>query len=163
MPKGEYRRTGKSIEHCRTVNIGREPWNKGKKGLQVAWNKGKKNWMSEDGKKRMIESKKDKKLTAEHREKLSVAVKGERHYNWKGGKTKVNLRIRNSIELRLWREAVLARDNWTCQICGQIGGILEIHHIKSFSKFVNLRTSISNGVTYCKKCHRNLHKKTYVV
>lgn len=40
MPKGVYKRSPKALEHNRTINIGRTPWNKGTKGKQVAWNKG---------------------------------------------------------------------------------------------------------------------------
>ncbi len=42
---------------------------------------------------------------------------GEQHPLWKGGVTPENIKARHSIEYRLWREAVFARDNWTCQYC----------------------------------------------
>ena len=44
-------------------NIGREPWNKGKKGIQTAWNKGLKNWMSDEGKKSLSEKIKNRPPT----------------------------------------------------------------------------------------------------
>jgi hypothetical protein len=34
MPRGIYKRSKKQVEHCKTINIGRIPWNKGKKGVQ---------------------------------------------------------------------------------------------------------------------------------
>jgi len=68
-------------------------------------------------------------------------------------------RIRSQIELRLWREAVFARDNWTCQDCGKRCVELNAHHIKSFAKHPELRTSIENGLTLCKKCHKKKHSK----
>ena len=98
------------------------------------------------------------KLSEKIRIKKSQINKGEKCYRWKGGITPQNRVIRNGIEYRLWREAVFARDNWTCQHCGKRdGGELHPHHIKSFSKFPELRFVINNGITFCKKCHRKKH------
>ena len=72
---------------------------------------------------------------------------------WKGDVTSINRRIRTSIEYRLWREAVFARDNWTCQKCNIKGGELHAHHKKSFAEYPELRFAIDNGVTLCKPCH----------
>jgi len=97
--------------------------------------------------------------TEETRKKMSVARRGKNSYLWKGGITDENLRIRQAIEFRLWREAVFARDNWTCKKCYITGGKLNAHHIKNFSEFLELRFSIDNGITFCQNCHRNFHKK----
>ena len=64
---------------------------------------------------------------------------GKNHWNWKGGKTPQNQVARRSIEYREWRESVFARDNYTCQICGQHGGKLNAHHKKQWSKFPEYR------------------------
>ena len=45
----------------------------------------------------------------------------------------------------------MERDNWTCQICGQRIGRLEVHHIIK-RKEVRVDTD-DNLVTLCKKCH----------
>lgn len=79
---------------------------------------------------------------------------GSEHHNWKGGITSGNKKIRDSIEYRLWREAVFSRDNFTCQICFKKGGKLNADHIKPFSKFPELRLAINNGRTLCVSCHR---------
>jgi 5-methylcytosine-specific restriction endonuclease McrA len=85
--------------------------------------------------------------------------RGEDSQNWKGGLTPKDKLIRNSIEFRLWREAVFARDNYTCQVCDQYGGNLNAHHINNFAEFPELRFAIDNGITLCEKCHKEFHKK----
>lgn len=42
-------------------------------------------------------------------------IRGEKHWNWQGGITSKNDKIRNSLELKLWKKACLERDNWTDQ------------------------------------------------
>lgn len=105
-----------------------------------------------------------KNHTEENKEKNRQAhiglIAGEKHWNWKGGITPENKRIRNSVQFRLWREAVFARDNWACQRCKDIkGGNLNPHHIKNFAQFPELRFAIDNGITFCEKCHKEFHKK----
>jgi 5-methylcytosine-specific restriction endonuclease McrA len=97
--------------------------------------------------------------SVESRKKLSEKYRGEKSWNWRGGTRDKNQLIRQGIETRLWREAVFSRDGWTCQECGKRGGILNAHHIKSFAYFPELRFSIDNGRTLCKKCHTGAHKK----
>jgi hypothetical protein len=70
-----------------------------------------------------------------------------------------NKLIRKSIEFRLWREAVYARDGWTCQKTGVKGGKLHPHHILNFSEYPDLRFAIDNGITLSEESHRNFHKK----
>lgn len=66
---------------------------------------------------------------------------------------------RKTIEYKRWRMNVFQRDNFTCQICGQVGGELNAHHIKPFAKYPEERLSLSNGITLCKQCHVQLHRE----
>ena len=79
---------------------------------------------------------------------------GKNHYNWQGGITPLNHKIRTSTEFREWRKAVFERDNYTCQFCNKHGGILHADHIKPFAYFPDLRFEVSNGRTLCVDCHR---------
>lgn len=100
-------------------------------------------------------SKLGKKMSTETRKKLADAIRGEKSHLWKGGVTEKNKLIRNSLEYRLWREAVFERDDWTCRGCSRRGGV-ELHpdHIKPFAYFPELRFELSNGRTLCIDCHR---------
>ncbi len=99
--------------------------------------------------------------TPEVRERVSRAKilspftkRGIENPAWKGGVTPQNQLIRHSPEYRLWREAVFARDNWTCQGCNVRGGRLNADHIKPFALYPELRLAIDNGRTLCISCHQ---------
>jgi hypothetical protein len=96
-----------------------------------------------------------------HPNDILYGKSGSDHWNWKGGISSENIRIRNSSEYKAWRDAVFARDNWTCQKCGQRGGILEADHIKLFSQYIELRFVVDNGRTLCKTpCHSEETRKS---
>src|SRR3990167_9013050 len=103
---------------------------------------------------------KGKRLPLNVCKKIGNSLKNGKRWGWKKEwVTPQNIKIRRSIEFRLWREAVFARDNWTCQKCKQKGRELNPHHIKNFSNWIDLRFAIDNGVTLCKGCHLKFHKK----
>lgn len=88
-------------------------------------------------------------------------VRGEKNHFWKGGITELNKNERRRLKARQWRQSVLRRDNYTCQICGArnrrgLGKtvVLNADHIKSWSNFPELRYELSNGRTLCVDCHK---------
>ena len=97
-------------------------------------------------------------VSDETRKKESLLRKGEKHYNWKGGITNNNNKIRNSEEYRLWRKSCFERDNFTCQKTGVSGGKLIVHHINNFADFPELRFAIDNGITLSEEAHIRFHK-----
>ena len=58
-----------------------------------------------------------------------------------------------------WRTSVFERDKYVCASCGIVGGDLEAHHILPFRSHKKQRYEVENGITLCKKCHRNYHKR----
>ena len=60
---------------------------------------------------------------------------------------------RDRGRFRKVRIEVLIRDGFQCRRCGVKEVRLEVHHIKSFRKFRELRLDKSNCVTLCQQCH----------
>lgn len=114
---------------------------------------------------------------------------GDKHPNWKGGVTPLDMLLREYFHTNL---APLAakRDNYTCQICGKTHTILNVHHIIHFSTIVNEIISehpdlnpnnpddkmilydiivhdnrfldLNNLITLCKDCHIKIHSKKII-
>ena len=115
--------------------------------------------LTNEWKNNISNSLKGRKLSIELRKKFSEVKMGEKNPRWKGGKMSESKMIRQRIEYRLWREAIFARDNWTCQKYKIRGGKLHPHHIKNFAQFIDLRFAIDNGITLSEKAHKEFHKK----
>lgn len=88
------------------------------------------------------------------KQRLAVAsITGEKHHNWKGGKSLGYKTGYYSTKYKQWRVSVFERDSYTCQYCGVAGVYLTAHHIKSFAHYPDLRFILGNGVTLCEPCH----------
>ena len=91
---------------------------------------------------------------------------GEKHPNWKGHQS-LNKYLRKTPIYKNWRTAIFERDNYTCVLCREKGGLLEADHIKPFAYLLEVNNiknykqafickelwNIKNGRTLCKKCH----------
>lgn len=161
--KKKLKPRGKPFKVGHKINVGKKWTDEHRKKLSD-YNKKNKIKPSFAGFKHSEKTKKiirNKKLGTKHSEdtkqKMRDAHKGkhsgENCHFWKGGVTTENELIRKGVEYRLWREAVFARDRWTCQECGIVGDKIHAHHIKRFSQYPELRFAINNGITLCIKCH----------
>lgn len=153
-------RKGKPFKHGGSFKKGQVPWNKDKKGLQVAWNKGNGEYAKKLGFGKWMLG---KKASLESREKNSEAMKKRitegKHNFYIDGRTPLNCQIRHSYKYKLWRESVFKRDDYTCQECKKRGAYLNSDHIKQFAYFPKLRFKLSNGRTLCRECHYKRHSK----
>ena len=109
---------------------------------------------------------KDTEETTKHR--IASVRRGKDCHFWKGGITPLRILIKQNYRYKKWRSLIFKRDNFICQICGQLGGRLNADHIKSFSLSIehnNIKTlkeafqckdlwDINNGRTLCEDCHR---------
>lgn len=130
---------------------------------------------SEETREKMSKARKGKPLSLKNRIGISRALKGKKHKpnqgfqkgrknsNWNGGISSRFKLIRASSEYKLWREAVVKRDNYACIWCGVKQGWnkelrrqikVEADHIKRFAHYPELRFAIDNGRTLCQDCHR---------
>lgn len=60
---------------------------------------------------------------------------------------------------RNWSVAVKTRDNYTCNCCSkkETGSHIHAHHVAPKEYFPETALDVSNGITLCASCHKNLH------
>jgi 5-methylcytosine-specific restriction endonuclease McrA len=111
---------------------------------------------AEEQKRALVERMNHLRTIPEYREKWYH--RGSEHHMWKDDLTDEHRRGERLIPgYAEWRKAVYERDNYTCVCCGQRGGSLQAHHLFNYATHESLRTSVDNGVTLCKACHRRFH------
>ncbi len=102
----------------------------------------------------------------EFREKLSVTQRAKVPPQHVFIRTFTSL-LKTCSKYSMWREVVLKRDNFTCQICTKRGGKLQVDHINPFVKIIldnkieSYEQALScselwnteNGRTLCLPCH----------
>ena len=81
-----------------------------------------------------------------------IHKKGKDHWNWQGGISSKNDLERARFK-QIVQKKVLERDNYTCQMCDERGGYLQVDHIQSWSEYVELRFDMKNLRTLCMDCH----------
>lgn len=100
--------------------------------------------------------------------KNSLAHRGEKSAQWKGGLTSLIRLVRRGVKYRTWRTTVYQRDNYTCVECGEDKHYLNADHIIQFALLLrmnNIKTveqaeaceglwDITNGRTLCLPCHK---------
>ncbi len=150
MPRGIPKNPIETRKKQSESMLGKNTWMKGKKLSKETIEKIREKTTGDKnpfyGKKHTMEARQ------KNREKHIGVHLGEKSPRWKGGITPLNHKIRTSTEYKLWRIAVLERDNYTCIWCGAKEK-LEVDHIKPFALFPELRFAIDNGRILCKKCH----------
>lgn len=72
-----------------------------------------------------------------HKNGIKPEVHGERSPHWRGGKLALNKMVRNCAKYINWRNKVFQERDYTCEITGERGGKLNIHHIKSLSELLD--------------------------
>lgn len=96
----------------------------------------------------------EKGQTPWNKGKKRPEITGEKHFAWKGGTYDRDRRLdMGRRNYRVWRMAVLERDNYTCVWCGNKTN-LNVDHIKSYAHYPELRYAIDNGRVLCVECHK---------
>ena len=93
-------------------------------------------------------------------DKYSADIEEGKIFVYFGKKRNKNAKDRRtSPEYQKWRSLVFERDRYTCRQCGNVGGTLNAHHIKSYKNHRDLRLCVDNGITLCESpCHKQEHK-----
>lgn len=158
VPKSEGLKKKWSETRLRGIKEGRiKSWNKGQKQSEEHRQKNIKRHLGQKSWNKGLNRLTDKRIEKYIR-------RGEQHSGWKGGKKTENEKIRQSLEIKIWRDSVFIVYKYTCQKCNIHSGCgrtieLRAHHIQNFSQYPELRLVVANGIVFCKDCHLEFHKK----
>lgn len=95
-----------------------------------------------------------------------IEIKTNTHYSH--NKTKLNILIRTTIEVRKWKKDILKRDDYTCTSCNKRWWNLEVDHIiplsqiielnkitkENYMEKINIFLDTNNWRTLCVPCHK---------
>jgi len=90
----------------------------------------------------------------QERKQRSERSHGEKNGNWRGGRCTYQQLLRATRIYKEFVQIVYRRDKYICQECGQVGGKLCVHHIKSVAQHPWLVMDFDNVETLCHACHR---------
>ena len=120
---------------------------------------------------------KGKTLSAEHKAKMSAAMTGKKlpplsaearakisasHKITNDAYTRLygeNIQLKRN-DRRKWAEQIKERDNFQCKSCGKEKTTpcsIHAHHIVPCGYFPEMALDVSNGVTLCASCHKQIH------
>lgn len=89
---------------------------------------------------------------------MSINNRAENHWHWMGGITEKKSRDLLYEGYKEWRRAVYQRDGFKCRVCGSAeSNTLRAHHIKPREDFPELLLELTNGLTVCNNCHKEIH------
>ena len=100
-----------------------------------------------------------KRMSIAHRGSRGIKRPGKLSGNWKGGITEAKHGWRVEGKWQTLRRQVIIRDEFKCTQCGIIDVRFDVHHIKPYAKYPDLKLDIVNLVTLCKDCHKSKHKR----
>ena len=117
------------------------PWNKNKTGLEIGpkgikWSKDRKQEWS---------------ISRRNAYRSGKLIPWNK--KWFGERNPVDI-IRKSPEYKAFRRSMFERDNFTCHLCGQRGGELQLDHILPTCLYLHLIMDENNVRTLCVPCHQ---------
>ncbi len=84
--------------------------------------------------------------------------RGEKHFNYKGGTYRGEQTKRNWAVYIQFKKEVHSRDKGKCLLCNERKK-LDVHHLIPWCQNEELRFSTDNGISLCRECHREVHKR----
>ena len=115
---------------------------------------------SDEAKKKISKAQKGKIVSDETKKKISESLRGENHYNWKGGISTVSFEEDFDMIIIEWKklaQEIRKRDKFICQYCGASSST-SVHHI--IPRRIKIDNSSENLITLCKSCHQKVEYLT---